>query len=144
MKMKKMMAVGTGKPRPRGFPSSCGRVLCVHGSDGVHGPMLAGGGDANRREDGDGGLSPFQDGRIQPGATRAMGVTEERLLRRKTAGFVGVAPGITRGAIPVWLLLPARAISPARMALSDATALRPPCDSGRDSSPSYESRSGAA
>ena len=29
-----------------------------------------------------------------------MGVTEERPLRRKTAGFGGVAPGTTGGAIP--------------------------------------------
>ena len=35
-------------------------------------------------------------------------------------------PGITRGAISVWLLLPGSAIGPVRTAVSDATALRPP------------------
>ncbi len=43
-----------------------------------------------------------------------MGVTEERPLRRKTAGFAGVAPGITGGAIPGRPLLPNDAIGPAR------------------------------
>ena len=81
---------------------------------------------------------------MQPGATRPVGVTEEHLLGQKTAGFLGVAPGITRGAISVWLLLPGSSFGPARTALSDATALRPPCDSGCDSSPQHESRSGAA
>ena len=33
---------GCGKPRPRGFPSSGGRALCVHGSAGVHGPGAGG------------------------------------------------------------------------------------------------------
>ena len=37
-----------------------------------------------------------------------------------------INPGITRGALSVWLLLPGSAISPARTAVSDATALRPP------------------
>ena len=35
-------------------------------------------------------------------------------------------PGITRGALSVWLLLPGSAIGPARTAVSDATARRPP------------------
>ena len=48
------------------------------------------------------------------GSDPATGVTKERRLRRETAGFVGVAPGITRGAIPVWLLLPGSAIGSAR------------------------------
>ena len=43
---------------------------------------------------------------MQPGATRPVGVTEEHLLGQKTAGFMGVAPGITHGAMSVWLLLP--------------------------------------
>ena len=58
--------------------------------------------------------------------------------------FSGVAPGITRGAISVWLLLPEGAIRPARTVLSERRALRPPCDSGCDSRPQLESRSGAA
>ena len=37
-----------------------------------------------------------------------------------------INPGITRGALSVWLLLPGSAIGPARTAVSDATALRPP------------------
>ena len=81
---------------------------------------------------------------MQPGATRPVGVTEEHLLGQKTAGFLGVAPGITPGANSVWLLLPGSAIGLASTALSDATALRPRCDSGGDSSPEHESRSGAA
>ena len=49
-------------------------------------------------------------GEMQPGATRPAGVTEEHLLGQKTAGFRWVAPGITHGAIPAWLLLPGSAI----------------------------------
>ncbi len=98
----------------------------------------------SRREAADGGLSPFRDGRIQPGATRAVGVTEEHPLRRETGGFVGVAPGITRGAMPVWLLLPESVVCPARTASSEATALRPRCDSSCDSSRWIQSRPGAA
>ena len=37
-----------------------------------------------------------------------------------------INPGITCGALSVWLLLPGSAIGPARTAVSDATALRPP------------------
>ena len=38
-----------------------------------------------------------------------MGVTQERPLRHEAAGFVGVAPGTTHGAIAVWAALAGRA-----------------------------------
>jgi hypothetical protein len=68
MKMKKVMAVGAGgEPRPARFSKlPVVAQFASMGSDGVHGPLLAGDGEANRRADDGRGLVPFQEGRISP------------------------------------------------------------------------------
>ena len=53
-----------------------------------------------RLEGGHGELSPFQEGRIQPGATRREGVTRERPLRRKPQVFPGSLPAFLPGPLP--------------------------------------------
>ena len=58
----------------------------------VHGPMLANGGDPSRTADGDGRLSPFQNGRISRERPGAAGVTEEHLSGQQTAGLLGSLP----------------------------------------------------
>lgn len=73
----------------------------------------------SRQEAADGGLSPFQEGRISRERPGAVGVTQEHPLRQETGGFRGVAPGITRGATPVRLLLPGSGIVPVRAAFSE-------------------------
>ena len=83
-----------------GSASSRGRGRCARRRVGIHGPTLANGGDASWPADGDGRFFPFQDGRIQPGATRPAGVTEEHLLGQQTAGLLGVAPGFTPDPFP--------------------------------------------
>ncbi len=88
--------------------------------------------------------APFPEGTICRERPRAMGVTEERPLRRKTAGFGGVAPGITDGAIAVRPLLPKDAIGPANAGRSGATIRRTGWDSGCDSGSSSQSHAGAA
>ena len=79
-----------------------------------------------------------------PGATPATGATEEHPLRRKTAGFRGVAPGTTGGAIRA-----ARSCRYARSGQqargrSGAAALPARCDSGCNRGPVSESHAGAA
>ncbi len=79
-----------------------------------------------------------------PGATPATGATEEHPLRRKTAGFRGVAPGNTGGAIRA-----ARSCRYARSGQqargrSGAAALPARCDSGCNRGPVSESHAGAA
>ena len=89
--------------------------------------------------------SPSRKGRISQEPFGAVGVTQEHPLRQKTESFRWVAPGITRGTIPIWLLRPASAIGPAK-------GRRPPRPrrrghsviSGRDSRLGIQSRSGAA
>ena len=66
--------------------------------------------------------TPFPEGTVRRERPRARGVTEERPLRRETAGFGGVAPGTTGGAIPAARVMPkARSVQQARA----APALRP-------------------
>ena len=72
-----------------------------------------------------------------------MGVTEEHPLGRKTAGFRGVAPGTTGGAIPLRPLLPNDVIGPANAGRSGAAGRPAECDSGRDKGPSSQSHAGA-
>ena len=48
---------------------------------------------------GDDGDDVLPEGRNQPGATRPRGMTEDHRLWQKTAGFLGVAPGKTYGAM---------------------------------------------
>ena len=52
------------------------------------------------------GRNHFPDRTVTPERPRTRGVTEERLLRRKTAGFLGVAPRILCGAICSRSLMP--------------------------------------
>ena len=56
MMMKMMMAVGAGgEPRSARFSKfPVGALFASMGNDGLHGPLLAGVGDANRREAADG------------------------------------------------------------------------------------------
>ncbi len=58
-------------------------------------------------------VPPSRRGTIRRERPPAMGVTQEHPSRWKTAGFRGIAPGITRGAILVWPLLSEDAIGPA-------------------------------
>jgi len=81
------------------------------------------------------GRKPFPAGMHPAGSDRATGVTEERPSRRETEGFVGVAPGIMRGAFAVRLLAPGESNWSAGAVPSGAAALRPRCDSGRDCRP---------
>ena len=116
-------------------------VCCVHGGSGVHG--LGAGGLAPTGGRSSAGAPPSrqeESSRERPGAK---GVTQERPSRRETAGFVGVAPGITGGAFsarPVCHRV--RSVQPGRR--FPGSLRRPRCDSGLDSSRWVESRSGAA
>jgi hypothetical protein len=106
------------------FQAPCGRAVCVHGERRRprpgRWPSATRGADERPATP---GLSPFPEGWILPGATRAMGVTEEHPLRRKTAGFARVAPGITRGTFMVPRLLLGSALGPAgRRARCDGAA----------------------
>lgn len=78
------------------------------------------------------------------GSDRATGVTEERPSRREAEGFVGVAPGITRGTSLGVAVVGARDPVQPSGGFTDAAALRPRCDSARDSIRWIESRAGVA
>ena len=67
------------------------------------------------------GSRPSWQGRIQPGATRARGVTQERPLGRKPQGFWGSLPAQCAAQYRSGWLLPGGAIRPARTVLSEAT-----------------------
>ena len=76
-----------------------------------------------------GGCAPLPEETIYRERPRAMGVTKEHPLRRKTAGFRGVTPGITPGAMSVRLHLPnrrsgqqRRAVPARRPSVQDVTA----------------------
>ena len=107
-----------------------------------HGPPR--GGDAARPEDGDGLFPPFLEGTIRRERPRAMGVTQERPLRRKTAGFGGVAPGTTGGAIGPPDIFAEGAIRPANAGRNGASTGPLGCDSGCDKGAVTESHAGAA
>ena len=88
----KTKAVGAGgKPRPRGFPSCCGRVIRVHGSDGVHSPAL---GDQRRPAAAAGRFFAFQHGSIQPGATPRDGCDAGTPIAPEYRGFPGGRSGL--------------------------------------------------
>ena len=83
-------------------------------------------------------------GRFRRERPRAMGVTPKHPLRRKTAGFRGVAPGTTGGAIPSRPLLSKDAIRSVTTGRSGAPTPPARCDSGRDRGALSESHAGAA
>ncbi len=87
---------------------------------------------------------PSRQGTISPGATRAIGVPQERPLRRETGGFVGVAPGTTGGAIPGRPRLPWEAIGSVNAGRSGPAARPARGDSGCDRGTLSESHAGAA
>ena len=87
---------------------------------------------------------PSRQGTISPGATRAIGVPQERPLPRETGGFVGVAPGTTGGAIPGHPRLPWEAIGSVNAGRSGPAARPARRDSGCDRGTLSESHAGAA
>ena len=97
-----MRSALTRRP-PRSYPPSSNPATAlpetVRRRDSVHGPTLATGGDASRPTTAPAGSFPLPGWKNSAGSDPATGVTKERPSCRETAGFVGVAPGITGGAL---------------------------------------------
>ena len=81
---------------------------------------------------------------MQPGATRPVGVTEEHLLGQKTAGFLGVAPGIMCGPMHDPGDETRRAVQAVDSGIPRAGQVTPECDWGCDSATEMRSHAGAA